>query len=148
MKVKMFCELFFSVMFFLSCQSSENPVPQFAVDFCIPLNNAQYSALQNAGGYAYVTGGVRGIFVYCLSPGEYYAYDRCCTFNITDSALVYDTKKHCLMHRDTTTNCMSQFSPLLQGAVAQGPAQYPLKKYQTELTSNGQLRIYNDIYAK
>ena len=144
----MFCALFLISNFFYGCSNSESPVPQANVDFTISINNAQYSALQNPGGYVYLTGGIRGIFVYCRSINDYYAFDRCCTFNIADSALVFDKKSHCLIHRDTLSNCSSTFSALLQGAVSHGPAKHSLKQYSVSIISEGRLHIYNnDIYG-
>ncbi|MCQ2975851.1 MAG: hypothetical protein MJ211_13705 [Bacteroidales bacterium] len=147
MKTKLFFVVLIFTIFSLSCETEENPVPDVRVDFEFSLNNAQYSNLQNPGGWVYLTGGYNGIFVYNVDCDTYYAYDRSCTANNKHTCLVYDEKEHCLLHTDTCENCSSKFSVPLKGAVIQGPAKFPLRQYEVYKTQNGRLRITNNYFG-
>ncbi len=115
---------------FFSCGHEESPVPDLWVDFQVNINNAEYSALQNPGGWVYISGGYNGIFLYNFNNQTYYAYDRACTADIGHAPLVYDEKRHELHHADSTANCNSRYSVLLHGAVTHGDAKYPLREYK------------------
>lgn len=144
LKIKLFLVAVLSVFCFYSCSTDDNPVPQVQVDFYIHFNNAQYSALQNPGGWVYVTGGYQGIFIYNFNNETYYAFDRACTYDYHHSPLIYNEKTHCLEHSDTTENCSSKFDVLLQGAVHNGPAKFALREYDV-LVYGGYLRVLNGL---
>lgn len=145
MKTKLLYIVVFFGFLLASCEHSEQPVPAVSVDFYIPLGDARFSALQNPGGWCYVTGGYNGIFIYNLDCSTYYAYDRACPANRNHTALVYNEKTHCLYHTDTDKNCDSQYSVLLQGAVQTGSSKYPLKKYQVRKEGD-KLHVVNETY--
>lgn len=128
---------------FFSCGHEESPVPDFWVDFQVNIHNADFSALQNPGGWVYVSGGYNGIFLYNFDGNTYYAYDRACTDDIAHAPLVYDEKKHELRHADTTANCNSRYTVLLHGAVTYGSAKYPLKEYNVT-AYGGKLRVTSE----
>ncbi|MBO4771888.1 MAG: hypothetical protein J5595_05065 [Bacteroidales bacterium] len=128
---------------FFSCGHEESPVPDFWVDFQVNIHNAEFSALQNPGGWVYVSGGYNGIFLYNFDGNTYYAYDRACTDDIAHAPLVYDEKKHELRHADTTANCNSRYTVLLHGAVTYGSAKYPLKEYNVT-AYGGKLRVTSE----
>lgn len=128
---------------FFSCGHDDSPVPDFWVDFQVNIHNADFSALQNPGGWVYVSGGYNGIFLYNFDGNTYYAYDRACTDDIAHAPLVYDEKKHELRHADTTANCNSRYTVLLHGAVTYGSAKYPLKEYNVT-AYGGKLRVTSE----
>ena len=128
---------------FFYCGHEESPVPDFWVDFQVNIHNAEFSALQNPGGWVYVSGGYNGIFLYNFDGNTYYAYDRACTDDIAHAPLVYDEKKHELRHADTTANCNSRYTVLLHGAVTYGSAKYPLKEYNVT-AYGGKLRVTSE----
>ena len=111
-----------------ACGTDDNPVPNRQVDFYVHLNNAEYSKLQNPGGWAYVNGGYNGIFIYNFDNNTYYAYDRACTCDYSHAPLVYDERSHTLRHEDTLANCASRYSVVMRGAVQNGPAKFPLDR--------------------
>ena len=51
-------------LFFVSCKEQNYPIPDVPVNMSINLDLPSYNALNAPGGYAYVTGGSRGIVVY------------------------------------------------------------------------------------
>ena len=128
---------------FFSCGHDDSPVPDFWVDFQVNIHNADFSALQNPGGWVYVSGGYNGIFLYNFDGNTYYAYDRACTADIAHAPLVYDEKKHELRHTDTTANCNSRYTALLHGAVTHGAAKYPLREYKVS-AYGGKLRVTSE----
>lgn len=140
-KTNLYPSFVFAVAFFLwSCGSDDNIVPNAHVDIKINTNYPDYSALQNPGGWVYVTGGVNGIFVYNFDNQTYFAYDRACTCNPNDAPLVYDEHTHELCHADTVKNCNSRYSVMMHGAVSGGDAKYALRRYDV-VSMGGMLRI-------
>lgn len=146
-KKKMRKKLFFALvifcgMFLLSCGTDDNPVPSRQVDFFVHFNNAEFSSLQNPGGWVYVNGGFNGIFIYNFDGNTFYAYDRACTCDYMHAPLVYDERSHTLHHEDTLANCNSRYSVVLRGAVTGGDAKFPLRQYDV-LVYDGRLRVVN-----
>ncbi len=143
MKKKLFCAFVcFCLLVAVSCGTDDNPVPSRQVDFFVHFNNAEFSNLQNPGGWVYVNGGYNGIFVYNFDNNTFYAYDRACTCDYSHAPLVYDAKTHELHHEDTLANCSSRYNVVLRGAVQGGPAKFPLRQYDV-LVYDGRLRIVN-----
>lgn len=146
MKVRLlFLVLFFCTISY-SCDDEDHPIPDVYVDFKYSINNSQYAALQNPGGYAYVTGGYAGICIYNLDGETFYAFDRGCTYNKKHSPLIFNEKENCMMHSDTLADCNSKYNVLLQGAVMSGVAKYGLKRYSASL-KGGYVYVYNDDYT-
>lgn len=124
------------------CEKEEPHVPNIATNISINLNLPSYNALQNPGGWLYLTGGSEGIIVYRLTDQDFVALDRHCPFNVVD---------HCRVSVDEETNvtavdyecCGSVFS-ILDGMVQAGEARRPLKKFNTLYNANTkELKIYN-----
>ena len=145
MKTKLLYIVVFFVFLLVSCGHSEKPVPSVSVDFYVQLYDARFAALQNPGGWCYVTGGYNGIFIYNLDCTTYYAYDRACPASQKHTALIYDEKTHSLCHTDTVNNCNTRYSVLLQGAVQSGDSKYPLKKYAARRVGD-RLHVVNEEY--
>ena len=118
-------------------------MPDLWVDFQVNVYNAEFSSLQNPGGWAYVTGGYNGVFIYNFDNQSFYAYDRACPSDIAHAPLVYDEKRHELLHADTTENCNSRYSVLLHGAVTHGDSKYPLREYKAAMYGT-KLRVMSE----
>ncbi|MGM0532782.1 MAG: ubiquinol-cytochrome c reductase iron-sulfur subunit [Bacteroidota bacterium] len=99
------------------------------VDFTIDLSDEDYSDLQEEGGYVYEN----DIIIAYLGDDEYFALSKICTHN--QCTVEYNEGKELL-------ECPCHGSEFeIDGDVASGPAEDPLKEYNTEL--DGQtLRIY------
>ena len=118
-------------LIFLSCsKNSENPnqIPYVSVSFSITPNSTVYNTLNVVNGWAYLTGGYRGILVYRKSVDEFMAFERACPndWQNTKAQIVVDTSgitAYC-------PACKSKYV-LYDGSVYQGPSHYPLKQYQT-----------------
>ena len=123
--------VFVSFLFFISCSKNGNNnsnIPYVPVNIDIYPANPQYINLNVDGGWVYLTGGSRGIIVYRLAQGEYYAYDRHCTYQPLDACgkVKMDTDNITLVD----TCCGSKFI-VVDGSVINGPAGLPLQRYQT-----------------
>ncbi len=83
--------------------------------------------------------GYKGIIIMLGSDGQFYAFDRCCTFNPV-------TGGHKLNVNGSIATCPVDSSRFLLGEgyseIANGPATLPLRMYRTSRSGNI-LRIYN-----
>ncbi len=119
--------LFIIALPFACDKDSRHPVPIVPVDFTINVESTQHIELNNIGGWAYYTGGYRGIIIYRQSVDEFRAFDRACPYHPHDDCAivrVYDPP----VAKDTC--CGSRFL-LIDGSVVTGPAQHPLREYRT-----------------
>lgn len=133
---------FVSAFVFMPCCKKEDRIPYVYVNYQLYLNNPELIDLQTAGNYVYITGGVKGIIIYTVYPGEYNAFERNCSYNPYDKdAFVKVDSTGTLM---VCKGCQSQFM-LLDGTVVKGPATRALLQYQTTV-QNDILHIFNDYY--
>ena len=135
-KVLIYIILLSNIALFFSCDENKNPIPIVPVDFYIDLKLPDYYNLQSVGGYVYVTGGVNGILIYRSSADEFRAYERTCPYDPDCGRVSVDERNFVAVD---TVCCKSEFSLLLDGAVSQGPAQYPLKQYTCIYDQNAQI---------
>ena len=125
-----------TILFFYSCDENNNPIPNVYVDIYIDLTDPLYYDLQSVGGFVYITGGVNGILIYRTSADEFRAYDRTCPYDPDIGRIVVNDAS---LNAIDSVGCKSEFSLLLDGAVSQGPAQFPLKQYQCIYDRNNQI---------
>jgi len=126
---KLYLPFVFLLLFLpLSCdKESENPVPLVAVNFTINTESIQYIELNTIGGWAYFTGGFRGIIVYRHSFDEFKAFDRACPYHPYEPEAIVRVFEPPLA---LDTLCGSTFL-LIDGSVVKGPAKHPLRQYPT-----------------
>ncbi len=111
-----------------SCdKDNRHPVPNVLVEFAINTESTQHIELNSIGGWAYYTGGFRGIIIYRYSEDEfkafdrgcpYHPYDECARITVSDPPLAVDT-------------CCNSTFLLIDGSPVSGPARHPLKEYRT-----------------
>lgn len=125
-----------------SCKKDDNhPVPYVYVNEYININLPSYSNLQSVGGWAYISGGNKGIFVYRQSLDIFMAYDRMSpSVDGENCDPIYYDEDNGIILIDACTN--SQFSAI-DGALLSGNAEYPLRGYQTSFDGINTLRVYN-----
>jgi len=118
------------IIFALSCGkgSEHQSIPEVPVDLYLDISSTIYIKLSNVGGYEYMSGGYKGIIVYRLSMEDFVAYDRACPYHPYDECALIEMDHSGVILKDTC--CGSEFN-LLDGSVSKGPAEYPLKRYQT-----------------
>jgi len=128
------------------CKSERdyNGIPYIYTDTTIDVTSAMYKNLEFIGGWGYIPSGYKGIFIYHFSEKEFFALERCCTYDpdIISARVYYDEKSRTL--RDSI--CGSEFEPWMGGSVIKGPAELPLRQYKTQYSEIGArklLRIYN-----
>lgn len=129
--------LFLSVLS-IGCKSDKDVVPTVYVDVYLYTTDPAFSPLNIISGYAYVAGGSKGIVIFRKSQNEFLAYDRHCTYKVSEgNAVSVDASG--LVAVDS--KCSSKFL-LTDGSVNQGPAVNPLKHYLTSFDGTV-LHIYN-----
>jgi hypothetical protein len=122
--------LFAVTLLLASCAKSNtdssSQVPYVAVNLNLNVNTTGYTALQAVGGLVDLANvGYRGIMVYRLAPNSIVAYDRTCTYDISDAnGIVY-------AQSNATATCLECNSTYLMstGAVSAGSSTIGLKKY-------------------
>jgi hypothetical protein len=124
-------------------------IPDVYTDFTLRLDLPEYAALQNIGGWVYISTdqaqvpvGYRGIWLHRTGLQEYRAFDRACSYLPTEACHIVSV--------DSVSNillgcgcCTSKYD--FGGAPVNPPAPLPLKSYQTYYTpTNNQLRVANN----
>lgn len=117
-----------------SCQrGTTSGIPYVPVNFQLTVSNPQFAPLLAVGGWVYITGGSRGIIIYRLSPDEFRAYDRHCTFQVEDGC-VTDVDNTNITAFDA--DCCSSKFLIVDGAPIDGPANIGLQQYNTQFNGN------------
>ncbi|PCJ28795.1 MAG: hypothetical protein COA97_00185 [Flavobacteriales bacterium] len=124
----------------MGCSKDEKSnIPLVVVDIIIYTNDPAFNVISVPGGWTYVNGGSRGIIIYRVSNDQFNAYDRHCTYDSNNSCALVSVDASNIIGLDDC--CGSKFL-LTDGSVTNGPANLPLKQYQTSF--DGQvLRIFN-----
>lgn len=135
---------FFSLLiclFFYCCKKNDTQdyVPNVYVDIYMSASQPSFSNLNTVTGWAYITGGARGIIVYRKSITDFMAYDRNCAYQSSNSCAIVSVDSTNLIIEDAC--CGSKFI-ITDGSVNKGPATLPLKSYQTTFDGNT-LHIFN-----
>ncbi|HXP49043.1 MAG TPA: hypothetical protein VN922_03770 [Bacteroidia bacterium] len=128
-----------------SCSKGNNPdissnVPYVSVNITININNAPYTNLKTVGGQAYANGGYRGIILSRTNNSTVAAFDRTCTYNISDNNGIVQAQTNgtaiCLQ-------CSSTYN-LTNGGVNSGPTTIGLKQYSVTFNpTSGDVTVKN-----
>ena len=129
---------------FFSCKdnslNSNNFIPSGPVSLVINTDLPEYYKLKTPGTYVYQPGGNRGVIVIHNFDDNYVAIERTCSLEPDKACSKIYLDSMALTLRCGTFNlnkwepcCESRF--MYSGQVSQGPAQYPLRNYNT--TVNG-----------
>jgi hypothetical protein len=134
-----------SIWLFSACSKGNNPeassnVPNVSVNVSININTSSYNELNKIGRESYASGGYRGIILYRKDANTVMAFDRTCTYDLSDANGIVQAQTNgtaiCL-------ECGSTYS-LYSGAVNVGPSTIGLKIYSTNFNSaSGALTITN-----
>ena len=106
-------------------QPEEAFIPPVFVNEDLNLNNIEYNALRQPGGYVYLDAGFRGIIVYRGNGGMYLAFERACTYDPRSSCAPVSVDESTLFMVHTC--CTSTFN--FNGDPTGGPARLPLRRY-------------------
>ena len=141
MKLAKFIPIIF-ILLLTSCEKDNNhPVPFVLTNEYININLPSYSNLQSVGGWAYISGGNKGIFVYRQSLDVFMAYDRMSpSIDGANCEPIYYDEVNGIKLIDDCTN--SEFSAI-DGAKLSGNAAYPLRGYLTSFDGVNTLHVYN-----
>ncbi len=109
------------------------------VNFTVYPNDLTYQNLNYYGGFEYVTGGVSGIVIYRLDDRTFSVFDRACPYDWqADEGWIWVDDSRLTL---TCKSCGTVFN-ILDGAVIDGPAQFPLKYYRYAF-DGVILKVYN-----
>jgi len=111
--------------------------PEITVNLTYP----QFQRLKSDEGYAYISGGMRGIILYRVNENSILAFDRACPHHPEASCAEVQVDMSSLFLIDRC--CKSTFN-FENGSPTGGPAQRPLLQYHTEL-SGMVLKISDEI---
>jgi nitrite reductase/ring-hydroxylating ferredoxin subunit len=135
--------IFLFVVLIISCKKNKNlhPVPNQSFDFTIDLTLPSYADLNGVGGYAFVTGGSKGIIVYRRSIDEYIAFDRHSPADVDGSCATALTPNsdNFLVLEDACNN--AEFSLYDGSAIAN--SEFGLRQYMAIWDGGQVLRIFN-----
>lgn len=132
--------ILFIMIVFVSCKKDDNSnIPLVGVNYTINANNPAYNEVSVPGGWMYLNGGSRGIILYRYSNDEFRAFDRHCPYNSSNSCAKVSVQSNNISAKDDC--CGSEFL-ITDGSVTKGPANLPLKQYNTSFDGSV-LRIYN-----
>ena len=140
-KTSIFLLLLLFVSF--SCKKPTNlgpsPVPYVYVNTQIETSLPLYSALNNEGGYVYISGGNKGLLVLQDFLGNFWAFDRTCPYHVTSPCGVVRMSLSGLnivcgsySGQKLDTCCGTTYG--LDGTVTHGPGTYPLKAYRVSVS--------------
>ncbi len=134
--MKKVCLFIFCML--MACDKESYDFPQVDVSLFLYINNPEFFNVEVPGGWMYLNGGVGGILLYRKNLEEFIAYDRASTFNPTSKCQVY-------VENDNITisdPCSESLFLITDGSIIQGPANQPLKRYNTVYNGNN-LSIFN-----
>ena len=117
--------------------NNHNPyIPNYDFSVDINLSLPAYNDLNYAGNAAYIPGvGARGIYVFCISPGSYNAFDAACPNQALSSCST-------MTENGISAVCAcddAEYS--FYTGQAEGMS-YPMKQYRVQVM-NGVVRVYN-----
>jgi hypothetical protein len=116
------------------------PFPNIVINLSLP----EYFTLQSVGNYKVINdGGVKGIILYHHSSGEYYAFERNCSYHPNEACSTVGVDATGLRMNDTCCGSVFDF----EGNPVGGPAWRPLRRYATQLTGS-QLTITDQIASE
>ncbi len=124
---RFFFYILITIGLLIGCKEKDPyPIPNVPVNLYLNLTLPAYQDLNIPGGWAYVTGGSKGIIVY-RNFNEFVALDRHTTSDPNSSCSIakVDSVNNFVLNDPCST---SQYS-LLDGTVTKGPAKWGLRKY-------------------
>ena len=133
--------LMLSILISFSCNKNKNRIPYVPIDLYINVSLPSYSNLNVIGGWAYVSGGSKGLIVYRQTADVFLTYDRHCTydFNAPCNPATVDSTNISI-----SCDCDESQYQLYDGNVINGPATLPLQQYQTTFDGLANtIHIYN-----
>lgn len=128
------------LLFFLSCDGGEHPVPNVPVNIIVNTDLPLYQSLKVTGGWSYVDGGSKGIVLYNHFD-DIIALDRHSTINSSNPcARVFINPENQFELIDTCSNVVYS---VITGVVTEGAAEFPLRSYNTTWDGNLNITVNN-----
>ncbi|MGB0933601.1 MAG: hypothetical protein ACPGU5_04925 [Lishizhenia sp.] len=140
---KTFFILFIICAVLVGCKTTNNhPVQPPPFQLQVNLTLPSYAALQGISGYAYVSGGIKGIVIYRKSQNEFVAFDRMST---TENAA--DCESGVVINEDNflvlDDPCSDTQYSLYDGSIVTGDVEWGLRGYIVQFDGSNTLTIQN-----
>lgn len=120
---------------FSSCDTPNNTsdrIPSVYVNYQVNLLDPN-QAVPNNGGYRYISGvGYKGILLYKDNTGNYFAFERSCSNQPTNTCEIVEMDASLLFFKCKCCSSIFDF----KGAVTGGVAIWPLNRYSTTVNGN------------
>lgn len=146
MKQSVYLIILLSLFFIVTACNKDNEgnnssqVPNVPTDVIININLPSYNALSNVGGFAYVQGGSRGIVVYRFGLDQFAAFDRHCTYQVSEGCAIEVDEGNLAIDQE----CCESVFEIINGTPVEGLAERPLYQYNTQFNPNANtVRIFN-----
>ncbi len=123
-----------------SCKKNNHPVPNIPFNITINLDLPSYQPLISPGGYAYATGGSRGLFIYRYFE-DFIVLDRHATYDSDNPNAIVDINPD--NQFELLDTCSGSRYAIYSGAVVAGPAEWALRKYYFDWDGASTVVIYN-----
>ncbi|MFK7757835.1 MAG: hypothetical protein AB8B53_12970 [Flavobacteriales bacterium] len=120
------------------CREVDSIVPLVQVDFAINIDEPQFFDLSFPTGWTYLSGGSRGILIYRNNIDQFSAYDRHAPYEVNEGCQVSVIDDGFTIEDP----CSESTWIIIDGSVLSGPADQPLKQYNTQFLGNI-LRVFN-----
>ncbi len=131
-KIVIFFVLVSSFIIAPSCDR-QNQIPYVYVNIVIYPDLPEYSSIKTPGNYLYLTGGVKGIVLYCQFTDNYLAYERNCPNDPYEKNAILEVDSSGLFL--VCKQCKSKFF-MYDGGIADSPSKYPVLRYATYFENN------------
>ncbi|PID95053.1 MAG: hypothetical protein CSA95_01565 [Bacteroidetes bacterium] len=128
-------------LLFMGCRGNDpNYIPEIKVNLEIDLYLPSYQDLNViTGSYIDSLHGYKGLIIYHATETDFYAYDQACPLEPFEDEALIEVEPWSSI--GVCSKCGSRFI-LTDGFPIEGPAEKPLKTYQTNFTGR-YIRIYN-----
>lgn len=124
-----------------SCRNRDDLVPMVFVDITLLLDLPEFSALAAPGGSVTISGGSLGIIVYRRNIDEFVAFDRHCTYQVSENCRINIDEETTIT---ANCECCNSVFSIYDGTPVSGEASVILTGYRTGFNAvTNQLRIFN-----
>jgi len=131
------------ITLFSSCSSNDfddnSLLPNVPVNETIFLNNPEFINLQVVGGWAYASGGIKGIIIYHIGINNYIAWERSAPHLTPKTCSKMIVKNSIIMF----CSCDNSEFNILNGAPLTDGVNFPARQYRVVLIGNNTLQITN-----
>lgn len=135
--------IFLLVMLVFSCKKKikDHPIPSVPFSVTIDLTLPSYSDLNGAGGWAYASGGIKGILIYRISADAFVVWERQSPED-PDNTCANGLTPNDPNFLELTDPCSGAVFSMYDGSPISG-SEWGLRQYRTYWDGSNILKVYN-----